>query len=81
MGDVCEVYYFVVFVGYGVEVIYFYFVFEMIIDFYMLILGMFDFIEVIFEKVIYNYVKVIGKGLSKIMFKMGVSIYFSYCGV
>ncbi|HKZ06463.1 MAG TPA: glutamate synthase large subunit, partial [Methylomirabilota bacterium] len=32
------------------------------------------------EKAIYNYVKAIGKGLSKIMSKMGVSTYMSYCG-
>ena len=29
---------------------------------------------------IYNYVKAIGKGLSKIMSKMGVSTYMCYCG-
>jgi hypothetical protein len=32
------------------------------------------------EKAIYNYVKAIGKGLSKIMSKMGISTYMSYCG-
>ena len=32
------------------------------------------------EKAIANYVKAIGKGLSKIMSKMGVSTYMSYCG-
>ena len=32
------------------------------------------------EKATYNYVKAIGKGLSKIMSKMGVSTYMSYCG-
>ena len=32
------------------------------------------------EKAIHNYVKAIGKGLSKIMSKMGVSTYMSYCG-
>src|SRR5207244_12471379 len=32
------------------------------------------------DKAIYNYVKAIGKGLSKIMSKMGVSTYMSYCG-
>src|SRR5512138_3836343 len=32
------------------------------------------------EKAVYNYVKAIGKGLSKIMSKMGVSTYMSYCG-
>src|SRR4030095_14970330 len=32
------------------------------------------------DKAIYNYVKAVGKGLSKIMSKMGVSTYMSYCG-
>src|SRR4029079_5743905 len=32
------------------------------------------------DKAIYNYVKAIGKGLSKIMVKMGWSTYMSYCG-
>jgi glutamate synthase (NADPH/NADH) large chain len=32
------------------------------------------------RKAIYNYVKAVGKGLSKIMSKMGVSTYMSYCG-
>src|SRR5262245_65738440 len=32
------------------------------------------------DKAVYNYVKAIGKGLSKIMSKMGVSTYMSYCG-
>ena len=32
------------------------------------------------EKAIYNYIKAIGKGLSKIMSKMGISTYMSYCG-
>ncbi len=32
------------------------------------------------EKAINNYVKAIGKGLQKIMSKMGISTYMSYCG-
>ncbi|MGM9516403.1 glutamate synthase-related protein [Roseateles sp. DB2] len=32
------------------------------------------------EKAIYNYIKAVGKGLSKIMSKMGISTYMSYCG-
>ena len=32
------------------------------------------------DKAIANYIKAIGKGLSKIMSKMGVSTYMSYCG-
>jgi len=32
------------------------------------------------EKAIYNYTKGIGKGLMKVMSKMGISTYMSYCG-
>ncbi|MGS0757513.1 glutamate synthase-related protein, partial [Roseateles sp. GG27B] len=32
------------------------------------------------DKAIYNYIKGVGKGLSKIMSKMGISTYMSYCG-
>jgi len=32
------------------------------------------------EKATYNYIKAVGKGLSKIMSKMGISTYMSYCG-
>ena len=32
------------------------------------------------DKAIYNYVKAIGKGLTKVMSKMGISTYMSYCG-
>ena len=32
------------------------------------------------EKAVKNYVKAIGKGLNKVMSKMGISTYMSYCG-
>ncbi|MDB5888614.1 MAG: glutamate synthase subunit alpha [Rhodocyclales bacterium] len=32
------------------------------------------------EKAVKNYVKAIGKGLQKVMSKMGISTYMSYCG-
>ena len=32
------------------------------------------------EKAIYNFTKAIGKGLMKVMSKMGISTYMSYCG-
>ncbi|MDI9336481.1 MAG: glutamate synthase-related protein, partial [Gammaproteobacteria bacterium] len=38
------------------------------------------FTEISAEKYIENYIKAIGKGLSKIMSKMGVSTFMSYCG-
>lgn len=74
MGLVCEVYYFVLLVGYGVEVVYLYLVMEMLVE---LVLGL----GLIVEKVIYNFIKVIGKGLYKVMFKMGILMYMLYIGV
>lgn len=32
------------------------------------------------EKAVKNYIKAIGKGLNKVMSKMGISTYMSYCG-
>ena len=32
------------------------------------------------EKAVKNYVKAVGKGLNKVMSKMGISTYMSYCG-
>ncbi|MFX5734508.1 glutamate synthase central domain-containing protein, partial [Acinetobacter baumannii] len=32
------------------------------------------------EKAIYNFQKAVGKGLLKVMSKMGISTYMSYCG-
>ena len=32
------------------------------------------------EEAVYNYVKAVGKGLNKVMSKMGISTYMSYCG-
>src|SRR5471032_263661 len=32
------------------------------------------------ETAVYNYTKAIGKGLMKVMSKMGISTYMSYCG-
>ncbi|MFO0208922.1 MAG: glutamate synthase central domain-containing protein, partial [Betaproteobacteria bacterium] len=32
------------------------------------------------DKAIKNYIKAIGKGLNKVMSKMGISTYMSYCG-
>lgn len=79
-GDAREVHHFAALAGYGAEAIHPYLALETITDLHTPIPGMPDLTEVTPEKAIYNYVKAIGKGLSKIMSKMGVSTYLSYCG-
>lgn len=76
MGFVCEMYYFVLFVGYGVEVVYLYFVMEMFVKMVEGLLG-----DLLLEKVVYNFMKVVGKGLQKVMLKMGILMYMLYMGV
>jgi glutamate synthase (NADPH/NADH) large chain/glutamate synthase (ferredoxin) len=61
--------------GYGAEAVHPYLAMETLAAMHEDLPG-----ELSAEKAIYNYVKAIGKGLSKIMSKMGVSTYMSYCG-
>ena len=69
-GSAREVHHFAVLAGYGAEAVHPYLALETL--------------EQLFpeqpEKAIRNYIKGIGKGLSKIMSKMGISTYMSYCG-
>ena len=74
-GSAREVHHFAVLAGYGAEAVYPYLAMETLADLHK---GLSD--ELSPEKAIDNYVKAIGKGLSKIMSKMGVSTYMSYCG-
>jgi glutamate synthase (NADPH/NADH) large chain len=74
-GSAREVHHFAVLAGYGAEAIHPYLAMETLADLQRELPG-----ELSPEKAIYNYVKAIGKGLSKIMSKMGVSTYMSYCG-
>ena len=70
-----EVHHFAVLAGYGAEAVHPYLAMETLLhmhkDLPAALSG---------EKAIQNYVKAVGKGLSKIMSKMGVSTYMSYCG-
>lgn len=77
VGDVCEVYYVVFFMGYGVLVVNLYLFFELVED--MVWCEVWVFID--FEIVIYNVYKVFGKGVFKMMSKMGVFIILLYIGV
>jgi glutamate synthase (NADPH) large chain len=74
-GTAREVHHFAVLAGYGAEAVHPYLAMEAIAKMHKDLPG-----ELSAEKAIYNYVKAIGKGLSKIMSKMGVSTYMSYCG-
>ncbi|MDN4588955.1 glutamate synthase subunit alpha [Xenophilus aerolatus] len=74
-GSAREVHHFGVLAGYGAEAVHPYLAMETLAAMHADLPG-----DLSAEKAIYNYVKAIGKGLSKIMSKMGVSTYMSYCG-
>ncbi len=74
-GSAREVHHFAVLAGYGAEAVHPYLAMETLAQMHQSLAG-----DLSPEKAIYNYVKAIGKGLSKIMSKMGVSTYMSYCG-
>ena len=70
-----EVHHFAVLAGYGAEAIHPYLALETLVDMHAELPG-----NLSAEKAVANYIKAIGKGLSKIMSKMGISTYMSYCG-
>ncbi|MGE4331309.1 glutamate synthase central domain-containing protein, partial [Diaphorobacter sp.] len=74
-GTAREVHHFAVLAGYGAEAVHPYLALETLVDMHKDLSG-----ELSADKAIYNYIKAVGKGLSKIMSKMGVSTYMSYCG-
>ena len=74
-GSAREVHHFAVLAGYGAEAVHPYLAMETLADLHATLPG-----QLSAEKAVYNYVKAIGKGLSKIMSKMGISTYMSYCG-
>ncbi|MCK6425679.1 MAG: glutamate synthase-related protein [Burkholderiaceae bacterium] len=74
-GSAREVHHFAVLAGYGAEAVHPYLAMETLAGMHQDLPG-----NLSAEKAIYNYVKAIGKGLSKIMSKMGISTYMSYCG-
>ena len=74
-GSAREVHHFAVLAGYGAEAVHPYLAMESLAAMHAELPG-----DLSADKAIYNYVKAIGKGLSKIMSKMGVSTYMSYCG-
>jgi glutamate synthase (NADPH/NADH) large chain len=74
-GTAREVHHFAVLAGYGAEAVHPYLAMETLASMHKDLPG-----DLSADKAIYNYVKAVGKGLSKIMSKMGVSTYMSYCG-
>jgi glutamate synthase (NADPH/NADH) large chain/glutamate synthase (ferredoxin) len=74
-GTAREVHHFAVLAGYGAEAVHPYLAMETLVAMHKDLPG-----DLSADKAIYNYVKAVGKGLSKIMSKMGVSTYMSYCG-
>lgn len=74
-GSAREVHHFALLAGYGAEAVHPYLVLETLADMSKSLPG-----DLSPEKAIKNYVKAIGKGLQKVMSKMGISTYMSYTG-
>ena len=74
-GEAREVHHFCVLAGYGAEAVNPYVALETIED-----LRERKYNDLDAETVAKNYVKAIGKGIQKVMSKMGISTYQSYCG-
>ncbi len=74
-GEAREVHHFCVLAGYGAEAINPYVAFETLED-----IRARKHTDIAPEQVEQNYIKAIGKGIRKVMSKMGISTYQSYCG-
>jgi glutamate synthase (NADPH/NADH) large chain len=74
-GSARETHHFALLAGYGAEAVHPYLALETLVDLAQGLPG-----HISGEKAIYNYTKGIGKGLLKVMSKMGISTYMSYCG-
>ncbi|HTV71167.1 MAG TPA: glutamate synthase large subunit [Rhizobiaceae bacterium] len=72
-----EIHHFCLLAGYGAEAINPYLAFDTLLD--MHARGEMP-KEVDAKEVVYRYIKSIGKGILKVMSKMGISTYQSYCG-
>ncbi len=76
-GEPREVHHFCCLAGYGAEAINPYLAFETLEDMHER--GEFP-PEVEKDELVYRYIKSVGKGILKVMSKMGISTYQSYCG-
>ncbi|WP_448430602.1 glutamate synthase large subunit [Martelella sp. FOR1707] len=76
-GEPREIHHFCCLAGYGAEAINPYLAFDTLAD--MHAKGLFP-QEVDAGEVVYRFIKAVGKGMLKVMSKMGISTYQSYCG-
>ncbi len=74
-GSAKEVHHFALLGGYGAEAVHPYLAIETLLD-----MASKQPKEFSADKVVYNFKKAISKGLMKVMSKMGISTYMSYCG-
>ena len=74
-GSARETHHFALLAGYGAEAVHPYLAMETLVEMAQGLPG-----ELSGETAVYNYTKAIGKGLLKVMSKMGISTYMSYCG-
>ncbi|MGK5027022.1 glutamate synthase-related protein [Janthinobacterium sp. RB2R34] len=74
-GSARETHHFALLAGYGAEAVHPYLAMETLVDLAQGLPG-----DLSGDKAIYNYTKAVGKGLMKVMSKMGISTYMSYCG-
>jgi glutamate synthase (NADPH/NADH) large chain len=74
-GSARETHHFALLAGYGAEAIHPYLALETLAEMAKGLPG-----DLSPEKAIYNFQKAVGKGLLKVMSKMGISTYMSYCG-
>ncbi|OYV32609.1 MAG: glutamate synthase subunit alpha, partial [Thiomonas sp. 20-64-5] len=74
-GSARETHHFAVLAGYGAEAVHPYLALDTIAEMARDLPG-----ELSADKAMANYIKAIGKGMQKVMSKMGISTYMSYCG-
>jgi glutamate synthase (NADPH) large chain len=73
-GSARETHHFALLGGYGAEAVHPYLAMETVVELTK------HTKDVDGDKAVYNFVKAVGKGLNKVMSKMGISTYMSYCG-
>jgi glutamate synthase (NADPH/NADH) large chain len=74
-GSAREIHHFALLAGYGAEAVHPYLAMETLVEIAKSLPT-----EISPEQAIYNYIKAVGKGLMKVMSKMGISTYMSYTG-
>src|SRR5580698_11299128 len=74
-GSARETHHFALLAGYGAEAVHPYLALETLAQFAAGLKG-----DLSADKAIYNFTKAVGKGLQKVMSKMGISTYMSYTG-